>query len=113
MIKNYRINPGEYKHKITILRNKEEKDRDELVQQVNEEILKTKAKIINVKSKDFFDKNIPVYTFTKKVYIRKPKNLRILESDNVLIKGVVYEIDQINNVDELDKFLEMVVKLDK
>ena len=78
MIKNYRINPGEYKHKIIILRNNEEKDEDGLVQQVNEEILKTKAKIINVKSKDFFDKNIPVYTFTKKVYIRKPKNLEIL-----------------------------------
>lgn len=106
-IKNFDIKPHEFKHSIEIQRaipgiDKENKPITEWTT-----ILKTKAKIINVRGDEFELANGIGVKIAKTFYIRFTRNIEVKESDRVLYKGKQYNIKYSNDIEEMGIYLEI------
>lgn len=105
------INPGELKHRIGIQRNSISKDDDNIAKEVPEITNSVRAKIINLKATDSTKGSGTIINISKKFIIRYSKCLDILYSDKVIYNNKKYNIVFINNIDDANRYIEIVGEL--
>ena len=109
----YTIDPGEFKHPIEI--------QELQVVKVNiiptekwSSILETKAKIINISGKEVQTGNSIDSEYSKRFIIRYPRGVTIDSEDSkryrVLYKDRGYDITYLSDIEDLNKYLEIVTK---
>lgn len=109
----YTIDPGEFKHPIEI----QELNLCKVNNIATEKwttILKAKAKIINVSGKEVQTSNSVNQEITKRFIIRYPRYIKFDAEDSknyrVLYKNNTYDITYKSNIQDLNKYLEIVTK---
>lgn len=110
----FKINSGEFKHPIQILRKGTGiKDEDGIIQYPLEVLFSTKAKILNVSGKEFIQAQGDNARISKKMYIRYNKNFEITEDDIISFNNIKYNIKYLNNIEEANIYLEILVEVVK
>ncbi|MDH2337064.1 phage head closure protein [Clostridium perfringens] len=104
---NFKIKSAEIRHPIEIQREVPGKDDDNKPIKELKTVLKTKAKIINVRGEEFELANSKGIKIAKTFYIRFPKSIEITEDDKVLYKNKIYNIIYANNIEEMNVYLEI------
>ena len=107
----YRINPGEFKNPIEILKYVLRTDEDNIPVKSYEVILSTKARILNISGKEKVLNDGVSSVSVKRFYIRYKKDLDITTGDIILYKDKKYNITYVSNVEEKDVYLEIVGEL--
>lgn len=105
---NYKMQSGEFKHPIVIEKLVQTTSEDDILVNTYEPILKTKAKILNVKADDVIQIMGEGVKKVSKFYIRFSKTVDITESDYITYKGLKYNIKSVNNIQEANKYLEIL-----
>lgn len=111
--KQFILNPGSLRNKISIQRVTIGKDEDNRPIEILTEIVKCKAKITGLKGSERTESQGNIAKIEKRLYIRKPSRIKIVETDIVIINEEKYNIVYINNIDERDKYYEIRVQLVK
>ncbi len=106
----YRINPGEFKHPIEIISFKAYVNEDNIPISIDEVILKTKARILNISGKEKILGDGVSSINSKRFYIRY-KNISISAKDKIKYAGKLYNITYVSDVEEKHKYLEIVAEL--
>ncbi|HHD2801321.1 phage head closure protein [Clostridium perfringens] len=106
-VKNFTIKPHELRHPIEIQREVPGRDEDNRPITELKTVLKTKAKILNVRGEEFELANGKGLKIAKTFYIRFPKSIEITEDDKVLYKNKIYNIIYANNIEEMNVYLEI------
>ena len=109
----YTIDPGEFKHPIELQELKLVKINN-IASEKWVSLIKTKAKIINVSGKEVQTTKSIDSEYTKRFVIRYPRGLNIDFEDSkkyrVLYKNNTYDITYLSNIQDLNKYLEIVAK---
>lgn len=110
----YLIDPGEFKHPIEIKRfSPSGVDEDNIPTKGDSTLLKTRAKIRNKSGRETIIANGEASVITKLFIIRYPRGIEITEKDKVLYRGKPYNITYVSDVEDLNKYLEIVCELVK
>ncbi|EJT6481043.1 phage head closure protein [Clostridium perfringens] len=104
---NFKIKSAEFRHPIEIKKEVPGKDEDNRPIIDLKTVLKTKAKILNVRGEEFELAKGRGIKIAKTFYIRFPKRVEITESDKVLYKNKIYNIIYANNIEEMNVYLEI------
>lgn len=106
----FSINPGEFKHPITIeSKGKGVKNEDGIMEYPEPLILlSTRAKILNIKGSEFIQALADSAKITKKFYIRYNPKVVINETHTIDFKGSKYNILYPNNIEEANRYLEII-----
>lgn len=86
---NFKIKSAEIRHPIEIQREVPGRDEDNRPITELKTVLKTKAKILNVRGEEFELANGKGLKIAKTFYIRFPKSIEITEDDKVLYKNKI------------------------
>lgn len=109
----YTIDPGAFKHTIEIQELKKIKVNN-IASEEWTTILKAKAKIINLSGKEVQEAQGINQITTKRFIIRYPRSLNIENEDSkkyrVFYKNKSYNITYSSNVQDLNKYLELVTE---
>lgn len=109
----YTIDPGEFKHSIEIQELQAVK-----VNNIASEkwitILKAKAKIANISGKEVQTSNSIYSEYSKRLIMRYPRGVIIDCEDSkryrVLYKDREYDITYLSDIQDLNKYIEIVVR---
>lgn len=105
----YKINPGEFKHPITIERYSKIKDEDNILREVWVNLCSVRAKILWTRGSEYVESYGTNSEIEATFYIRfNYKN--ITSKDRLIYKSEVYDIIYINNVQESNKYYEIKAK---
>lgn len=104
----YYLDPGQFKHPITIKRPLQVKNDDDIPVKSFEILLNTRAKILNTRADEVIKAFGDSVKKTKKFYIRYYKSVEIMENDYIYYKNEVYNIKSINNIEEGNRYLEIL-----
>ncbi|MBE6051602.1 MAG: head-tail adaptor protein [Clostridium sp.] len=109
----YAIDPGEFKHPIELQQLKIVKVNN-IATEKWESILKAKAKIINVSGKEVQTTNSIQEEYSKRFIIRYPRGISLDSEDSkkyrVIYKDRAYDIFYLSDIQDLNKYLEIVTK---
>lgn len=103
----FTINPGEFKHKITIQEYVDTVDVDNIPIQTWTDVLVTKAKVTNVRGDEYLKAIGTGVSIDKTFYIRYSKSVEITTDSQILYNGKVYNVVYVNNVMDLNKYIEI------
>ena len=107
----FRINPGELRHPIIIQSMGLVKDPDDFINKPKWiDKIKTRAKIINVRGDEYIQAQGLGLKIEKTFYIRASRLHKITEEDRILYKDMPYEIEYINDIENLGRWLEIKAK---
>lgn len=107
----FRINPGELRHPIIIQSMGLVKDPDDFINKPKWiDKIKTRAKIINVRGDEYIQAQGLGLKIEKTFYIRASRLYEITEEDRILYKDMPYEIEYINDIENLGRWLEIKAK---
>ena len=107
----YRINPGNFKHPIEILKYISVTDEDNIPRKQYKTVLKARARILNISGKEKVLNDGIISRSIKRFYIRYKRNLNLNTEDIILYKNKKYNITYVSNVEEKDVYLEIVGEL--
>ena len=104
----YRINAGEFRHKIKILKYIPNVNEDNIP--INQEIVlfETKARVLNISSKEKILADGKSYINIKRFFIKYRKGFDITNKDKIYFNGKKYKISYISNVEEKNIYIEIV-----
>ena len=109
----YTIDPGDFKHPIELQQLQVVKINN-IASEKWISILKTKAKIINVSGKEIQTTKSIDGEYTKRFIIRYPRGLAIDSEDckkyRIVYKNNAYDITYLSDIQDLNKYLEIVTK---
>lgn len=112
----YTINPGEFKHPIEIQILKPGVDEENIPCEVWNRLISTKAKIVNVSGKEVqLSDGISSFN-SKRFIIRYPRNTTMDTEDTTkyrLIYKKAYNITYMSNIQESNKYLEIIAEVIK
>lgn len=103
------INAGEFKHRITIVRNSKTTDNDGFKSATPTEVCKAWAKINTTKGYTLIAQGSSFEDATTRMLIRKPA-VEIRDTDIVLFKGKKWRIRYLNEIDHTGTFIELQVE---
>lgn len=107
----FRINPGELKHLIIIQSMGLVKDPDDFINKPKwVDKIKARAKILNVRGDEYIQAQGVGLKIEKTFYIRASRLHQITEKDRILYKDMPYEIEYINDIENLGRWLEIKAK---
>ena len=107
----FRINPGELRHPIIIQSMGLVKDPDDFINKPKWiDKIKTRAKVINVRGDEYIQAQGLGLKIEKTFYIRASRLHKITEEDRILYKDMPYEIEYINDIENLGRWLEIKAK---
>ena len=109
----FKINPGEFRHRIEIQRAVKKQNNDNMLVNTWEKLFDTRAKIINIKGDEFLQNKGVGISISKKFYIRYNRNIKLLESDRILYNNEIYDIKYIDNIEERNVYLELNCEVNK
>lgn len=107
------IKPHELKHPIEIQKGTQGQDEDYIAITIWNPYFNTKAKILNVRGSEFSDAQSEGSEIEKTFFIRTRRNQEVTEEDRVIYKGVAYDIEYANDIQEAGVFTEIKAKLVK
>ncbi|MDO5518417.1 MAG: phage head closure protein [Clostridium sp.] len=109
----YTIDPGEFKHPIEVQQLKAVKVNN-IATEKWISILKTKAKIANISGREVQTINSINEEYSKRFIIRYPRGLNLDAEDSkryrILYKDRGYDITYLSDIQDLNKYLEIVTK---
>lgn len=112
----YTINPGEFKHPIEIQTLTPGVDEDNIPCEVWSKLINKKAKIVNVSGKEVqLSDGISSFN-SKRFIIRYPRNITIDTEDTTKYRIVYkkpYNITYMSNIQEANKYLEIIAEVIK
>lgn len=101
------IDSGEFRFPISIQRASIEKNTDSIPVEVWTELLKTRAKIINGNG-DEYSKALGTGSKSEKTfYIRYTQKYLLSDKDRIIYNNHAFNIKYINNIKEMNKYLEI------
>lgn len=103
----FKINTGEFKHLISIERGKMEKNSDGIPEYTWSKLLDTRAKIVNLSGNEYLKALATGIKIDKTFYIRYDISKNINTEDRIFYNGEYYNIKYVNNVHEMNKYLEI------
>ena len=106
-----RINPGEFKHRIDILKSSPSKDKENKPSKVWNSTFGTKAKILNTSAKEVIMADGENSIHSKRLIIRYPKNVEITTDNRISYKGNQYNIKYVSDIEDLNVYLEIVAEI--
>ena len=106
-----KVNPGEYKHLITIQEFKEVFNNDDIPVREWVDVYKTRAKVLNPRGDEYLEEQNIGINIDKTFYIRYARNIPLSTDNQIICNGQIYNIVSVNNVLDLNKHLEIKVKL--
>ena len=95
-------NAGEYKHRITIVRDDPSTDNDGFKQSTRSEVVKAWAKVNTTKGYTLISQGSSFEDATTRLLIRKPSVL-IKDTDIVLFAGREWRIRYLNDIDQIGR----------
>lgn len=105
----YKINPGEFKHPVTIERCQKVKDEDNRVIEKWTNLCNSRAKILWTRGSEYIESYGTNSEIEATFYIRfNYKN--ITSKDRLIYKNEAYDIIYVNNVQEANKYYEIKAK---
>lgn len=105
----YKINPGEFKHQITIERCQKVKDEDNRLVEQWSTLCNARAKILYTRGSEYTETYGTNSEVEATFYIRfNHKNIN--SKDRLVYKNEAYDIIYVNNVQESNKYYEIKVK---
>lgn len=104
------VDAGEFKHRIQIQEFKEDVNNDDIPTKTWTTIVNIKAKVINTSGREYMQGQGTGREHYKKMYIRYPK-IDITNKHRIVYNNELYDITYVNNVDDANKYLEIVVGL--
>ncbi|MDY3960172.1 phage head closure protein [Romboutsia timonensis] len=107
----FTINPGDFKHIITIQEHLETISNDDIPVKQWVNVLKTKAKVTNVRGDEYLQAQNVGMKIEKTFYIRYSRSVPITTDNQILYKDKVYNVVYVNNVMDLNKYIEIKVEL--
>jgi len=109
----YKINPGEFKHFIEIQTLKPGVDEDNIPCEVWDKLIITKAKIVNVSGKEV-QLSDSISSSNSKRFIIRYLNIDTEDTTKYrLMYKEAYNITYISNIQEADKYLEIIAEVIK
>lgn len=105
-MKKFKINPAELKHPIVITATTKDKI-DNIPVIGTQELLRTRAKIINITGFQYFKQLEINSKIVKTFYIRYPRKCKISKEHQIIYDGRKYNIVYANNIDEASRYLEL------
>ena len=109
----YRINPAILRTKIAIKRVIIEKDEDNIARKVFKEIYSCKANVTSYKDKEDEESGGKIFVDEKKVIMRVPKKIKLIDTDSIVINCKDYNITSLNDIEELGLYYELKVRYSK
>ena len=106
----FRINPGEFKHPIKIFSVTQSKNKDFETVKTENILLETRAKILNISGKETILANNVSSCSVKRFYIRY-KNIKLTTDCILEYKENKYNITYFSNIEEKNKYFEIVGEL--
>ena len=108
------IKPHEFKHPIEIQRLTPGVDEDNIPIEDNwNTLFKTRAKVLNVRGDEYLQAQSTGIEIEKTFYIRTRRNNPVTNLDRVIYKGIAYDIEYVNDIEETGIITEIKVKLVK
>lgn len=105
----YRINPGQFKHMITIERYQKIKDEDNILREEWTQLCTSRAKILWTRGSEYTENYGTNSEVEATFYIRfNYKN--ITSKDRLIYKNEAYDIIYVNNIQEANKYYEIKAK---
>jgi SPP1 family predicted phage head-tail adaptor len=105
------INTGEFKHLIKIQRKVSGVDEDNIPCETWNDILSTRAKIKNISGYEKIVAQADTSIDKKRFYIRYKKDLDLTDKDRILYKDKSYNITYASDIEDLNKYLEIVCEV--
>lgn len=102
----FKINAGELRHPISIQRTTTTL-KENIPLEKTEELFKTKAKIINGHGDEYLKNYGLESKVTKTFYIRYNRSHEVTHKDYVIYKDEKYNIVYVNNIEEMNRYLEL------
>ena len=106
----FAINAGEFNKPIIINSNEIHKDEYNIIHEIKTELIKTRAKVTNVKSGESNISDGVAGIEELKFFIRFVRSIDVNLRCEVVYKGKTYKITSINNIKQADKYLEIIAK---
>lgn len=108
----FKISAGEFKHPIEILRKGPgEKDDDGIMRYKPINLFFARAKILNVSGNEYLQAFGENSKIVKKFYIRYNKEIEVLQDDIIEYKKIQYNIKHPNNIEEANRYLEILAEV--
>lgn len=113
-LNKFDIKPHEFRRPIEIQRLKPGVDEDNIPIEDNwNTLFKTRAKVLNVRGNEHFEAQEVGVRVEKTFYIRSRRSNPVTNLDRVIYKGVTYDIEYANDIEEAGIITEIKVKLVK
>lgn len=106
------VDPGEFKYPIEIQEFIETPNNDDIPTKTWATFIKIRAKVINTSGKEYIQGQGIGSAIYKKFYIRFPRQ-EVTTDSRILYNNQVFNITYVNNVDDANKYLEIVAELKK
>lgn len=108
---NFKISSGELRHPIIIQEHKKIKDKEDFLTKYEwVDKLNTRAKVLNVRGEEYLQAQGVGSKIEKTFYIRASRNTVITRKDRIVFKEQLYDIEYINDIEEVGTWLEIKVK---
>lgn len=105
------INPGEFKNPIQIQRKTNGVNEDNIPISEWTTILFTRAKIKNISGYEKIIAQADASIDKKRFYIRYKKDLDLTSRDRILYNKKIYNITYVSDIEDLNKYYEIVCEL--
>lgn len=106
---DFKINPSEFRHLITIERYQKFKDEDNILREQWSKLCNARAKILWTRGSEYIEAYGTNSEVEATFYIRF--NYKSINSkDRLVYKGEAYDIIYVNNVQEANKYYEIKAK---
>ncbi len=113
-LNKFDIKPHEFKHPIEIQRLTPGVDEDNIPTDGDwNTLFKTRAKVLNVRGNEYFEAQEVGSKIEKTFYIRSRRSNPVTNLDRVIYKGVIYDIEYANDIEEDGIITEIKAKLVK
>lgn len=107
------IKHGEFKNAITIQRAIPEVNEDNIPIEKWNDLITTRAKILNVSGKETIIANAETSTTSKRFYIRYSRNIKLTTDDRIVYDEQIYNVTYVSDIEEQHKYYEIVGELIK
>lgn len=104
---DFKINPGEFRHPITIQKSTVIKNGDGIPKCIWNDLLNTRAKVINVHGDEYYKALSTGVKIEKTFYIRFDRSKNITENDRVIYNNEIYDIKYVNDIKDMNIYLEI------
>lgn len=98
---------GEFRNPIIVQEVKELKNAENIITDTYVDVLKTRAKVTNKKGEEIVEATGTTIKIYKTFYIRYSRAVNITATNVIKYKGDIYNIVFVNNINDLDKYLEI------